>query len=94
MTPSVALSERADARAELLCNSGQWSHNGFAESFKGLPYRFGGENLARGFTSLESMHKALLASPAHKKNIQDNRFTNLGVGRGSCGIVVELFGGY
>lgn len=52
-----------------------------------------GENLARGVDTPENIHKALMNSPTHRKNILDQRFNHMGVG---CydRICVELFAGY
>ncbi len=51
-----------------------------------------GENLAKGMDTPENIHKALMASPTHRKNIKDRRFTRAGVG---CydNVCVELFAG-
>ena len=52
-----------------------------------------GENLAKGADTPENIHKALMASPTHRKNILDHRFNHIGVG---CygEICVELFAGF
>ena len=49
-----------------------------------------GENLAKGVDTPANIHKALMESPTHRKNIMDPRFNHLGVG---CydNICVELF---
>jgi len=51
------------------------------------------ENLAKGAETPEVIHKALMASPTHRKNILDRRFNRMGVG---CydEICVELFAGF
>jgi len=52
-----------------------------------------GENLSKGVDTPENIHKALMASPTHRKNILDPRFNHIGVG---CygEICVELFAGF
>ncbi|MHC1726163.1 MAG: CAP domain-containing protein [Syntrophobacteraceae bacterium] len=54
--------------------------------------RSAGENLAKGMDTPENIHKALMKSPTHRKNIVDRRFSRVGVG---CydHICVELFAG-
>lgn len=83
------LSERAEARAEYLCEIGQWSHDGFKESFDGFG-GYVGENLAKGFDSATSTHEALMASPTHRANILKAEYRQVGIGE-ACGITVELF---
>jgi hypothetical protein len=52
-----------------------------------------GENLSKGIDSAENIHRALMKSPTHRKNIMDRRFNRMGVGC-SSNICVELFAGY
>ncbi|GAA0623287.1 hypothetical protein GCM10009547_27920 [Sporichthya brevicatena] len=53
-----------------------------------------GENLANGFSSPESVFKAWMNSPSHRRNILDCKFKILGVGYvGSGGYWVQHFGG-
>jgi uncharacterized protein YkwD len=52
-----------------------------------------GENLAKGIDTPANIHKALMKSPKHRKNIKDRRFNHLGVGCYDY-ICVELFAGY
>lgn len=90
------LTERAEERAEFLCGNQQWSHDGWRDSFKDLPYKHYGENLARGFKNAKQTHKALMASPTHKANIVNKNYTKIGIGKEKCGkktIVVQLFAG-
>ena len=51
-----------------------------------------GENLAKGIDTPTNIHRALMDSPTHRKNILDPRFNRLGVG---CydNVCVELFMG-
>ncbi len=57
-----------------------------------FPCRSAGENLAKGMDTPENIHKALMKSPTHRKNIVDRRFSKVGVG---CydSICVQLFAG-
>jgi uncharacterized protein YkwD len=55
--------------------------------------RYAAENLAKGIDAPESIHRALMESPAHRENILDRRFKHIGVGC-SGDICVELFTGY
>lgn len=87
-----ALTARAEERADYLCESGQWSHQGWLEGFTGLPYHAKGENLAKGFRTLKGAHKALLKSPTHRANIVKPTYTHVGLAKGDCGVIVELFG--
>ena len=46
----------------------------------GINYRSAGENIAAGQTTAESVMKAWMNSPGHKKNILSPNFTHIGVG--------------
>jgi uncharacterized protein YkwD len=90
------LTHYAEKRADFLCKSGQWSHDGYGK-YPGTPYTWVGENLARGFATDTDANKALMASPSHRANLQDRRFTNIGIAEKDCNgktYIVELFGGY
>ena len=91
--PDVDLSSRAVERAESLCETKQWGHEGWLESFKGVPYKIAGENLARGFNSPNQAFKAWMNSPSHKANIVKPTYTHFGAGQGSCVVIVQLFKG-
>ena len=63
------------------------------------PYLFVGENLAMNFTSAESVHNALMQSPSHKKNILNEKYSDVGLAVVSgkidgknTNILVQLFG--
>ena len=63
------------------------------------PYLFVGENLAMNFTSAESVHNALMQSPSHKKNILNEKYSDIGLAVVSgkidgknTNILVQLFG--
>lgn len=87
-----ALQGRAQARAEALCATGQFSHDGYQVAFAGLGYRWQGENLAKGQRDAASTHAALMSSPGHRANILKREYGAVGVGH-ACDITVELFGG-
>lgn len=65
----------------------------------GYNYVYAGENLAVNFTESVDVHEAWLASPTHRKNILDQRFTEIGIataegfykGRKAT-FVVQMFG--
>ena len=46
----------------------------------GIDYGYAGENIAAGRTTAESVMKAWMNSPGHKKNILSPNFTHIGVG--------------
>lgn len=63
------------------------------------PYFYVGENLARDFTSVTIAHEALMASPSHKRNILNKKYTDVGIAvvSGTIGgeetrVLVQLFG--
>ncbi len=63
-------------------------------------YLFVGENLAMNFTSAQTAHKALMLSETHKKNILNNKYSDVGLavitgvinGR-KTNVLVQIFGG-
>lgn len=89
---STELTQRAQARAELLCERQQWSHNGWTDSFEGLSYQMAGENLAKGFQSDVDAFNGLMASPTHRENILRHEYKEVGIGQ-ACDIEVVLFRG-
>lgn len=58
-----------------------------------FPCAYAGENLVKGMNTPENIHKALMQSPTHRKNIMDPRFERVGV---ACYdyLCVELFAGF
>lgn len=52
-----------------------------------------GENLAKGMDTPENIHRALMSSATHRKNIMDPHFERIGVGCYDY-ICVELFAGF
>jgi len=49
----------------------------------GYDFSYAGENLATTFTTAKDQHDAWMASPKHRQNILDERFTNVGVAVGN-----------
>lgn len=68
-------------------------------SKRDYPYLYIGENLGMNFSSADSVHKALMESPSHKKNILNQQYNDVGIivkqgiidGK-ETNILVELFG--
>ena len=88
------LSQRAEIRAEQLCEGNQWSHEGWEEAYGQTDYRFHGENLAKGFNDLHAAHQALMQSPSHRENILNPNYQRFGIGYSEeCDIVVQFYGG-
>ena len=86
------LTGRAQQRAELLCASHQFSHDGYQRAFQGSPYGWTGENLAMGHHDPRAVHGQLMSSPGHRANILKPQYRAVGIGH-ACNITVELFGG-
>jgi len=106
LTENPLLSQAAKDKLQDMLVRNYWDHtspNGekawvFIDK-TGYSYTVAGENLARGFTSADSMVSAWMDSPTHKKNILDKDFseTGIAVGNGtingkSATIAVQLFG--
>lgn len=81
------LSQSAQQKAEHMLEHNYWNHNApdgttpwvFIEQ-AGIEYEAAGENLARGFYSVESMVEAWMGSPMHRANILNKSFTHVGIG--------------
>lgn len=64
----------------------------------GYRFEYAGENLAKNFITAKSQHQAWMDSPAHKRNILNNKFTNIGVAVGKkysgddIFVTVQVFG--
>src|SRR5436190_24163480 len=74
------LSARAQERAERMCASRSFSHDGYQAAFRGSPYRSMGENLAQGHQDPRAVHGQLMNSPGHRANILKPQFTSVGIG--------------
>ena len=46
----------------------------------GYRYRFAGENVARGTVTMQEIMEGLMNSPGHRKNILNEKYTEVGVG--------------
>lgn len=62
-------------------------------------YLFVGENLAMNFTSAQTAHKALMLSESHKKNILNNKYSDVGlavlvgvINEKKTNVLVQIFG--
>lgn len=101
-----ALIESAQLKADDMIEKGYFSHYTpegnppwfFIDENK-YSYEVAGENLAMNFTAANTVHKAFLASPSHKKNILDSRFEEVGfaIANGEIEgkqtqVLVEFFG--
>lgn len=106
LTINPVLVEAAQRKANDMATKGYFAHTspeGLTPWywFKDVNYNYiyAGENLAVNFTESVDVHKAWIASPTHKKNILDQRFTEVGIatadgfykGRKAT-FVVQMFG--
>lgn len=95
------LALKALIRAKQLVNKGYFDHEdpatgknpAWAIVRQCFPCSCAGENLAMGMGTAENVHKALMDSPTHRKNILDPRFSRIGI---ACYdyVCVELFAGF
>ncbi len=80
------LVEAAQAKADDMATRGYFSHNtpdgrepwNFIKS-AGYNYKYAGENLAIQFSDSIEVERAWISSELHRKNILDNRFTEIGI---------------
>ena len=82
----------AKARAEHLCQTGTFTHDGWVD-FIGFDYTSAGENLAKGFNTPQRAFTGLVNSPTHLENIMDD-WTHLGVYTEPCDgnpVSVQIF---
>jgi uncharacterized protein YkwD len=101
------LSTAAQKKAEDMVSAQYFSHIRPTDSYKWsdfideqkYDYRFAGENLAKGYTSVDMMVKAWMNSPSHKENILSADFAETGVGfafkpsdAGDVLYVAQMFG--
>ena len=87
LTVDARLSQSAFAKAgdmEARDYFGHWSPDGFGpEQFisdAGYPYAVAGENLAMGYASARDIIEAWSASSAHRRNLVDTNFADVGFG--------------
>jgi len=84
------LMKSAQAKADDLCKSGNWSHTdsqgrefySFIQA-TGYKYEHAGENLAKGYATQELAFKALINSPTHLENIVGD-YKEIGIGISDC----------
>lgn len=103
---SSLLKAAAQAKADDMAQKGYFAHFDTAGKAPwdwiqeaGYTYKYAGENLAVQFTDSEDVVRAWLNSPAHRQNLLDTRFTEVGIalstgmyeGRPTV-FVVQMFG--
>ncbi|MCL1876888.1 CAP domain-containing protein [Candidatus Saccharibacteria bacterium] len=79
------LARAAEEKAKDMLNKGYWSHDApdgttpwhWIES-SGYKYSYAGENLARGFTTVDGIMRAWLDSPSHRENVLNANYTEVG----------------
>jgi len=100
------LSASAMAKAENMISADYFAHEGPGGkmpwdwiSQREYPYIYVGENLGMNFSSADSVHRALMDSPSHKKNILNGRYNDIGIAvvRGvingkETNVLVQMFG--
>jgi len=105
LTANQILAQAALEKAQAILTSGQFQHNidekKFSEWIKEADYKYSyvGENLAIDFITSEGVLTAWLASSAHKKNILNSYYQEIGVavaqgnfdGQNTT-LVVQIFG--
>lgn len=106
LSESKTLDDAAKLKLNDMFSKNYWDHTGpngetawgFMEQ-SGYRYLLAGENLARGFSNSASAVEAWMDSPAHRANILNGRFREMGVaiGTGKMGgnlttVIVQLFG--
>ncbi len=100
LTWDRCLAGKAFLRAKDLVNRGYFdhedpvtgSHPAWALIKRCYPYRWAGENLVKGMDSPEHLHRALMNSPSHRKNLMNPHFNRVGI---ACYdyVCVQLFAG-
>jgi hypothetical protein len=81
------LSKAAQLKAEDMVTRGYFAHEGptgetpwFWLNKVGYSYVYAGENLAVNFFDSNDAYQAWLASPKHRENLLDKKFTEIGLG--------------
>jgi hypothetical protein len=81
------LAKAAQMKAEDMAKRGYFSHNGPLGETPwswldkvGYNYIYAGENLAVNFFDSADVHRAWMNSPAHRENLLDKKFTEVGIG--------------
>lgn len=88
---NTALANSAELKAQDMCAKGYWAHTapdgatGWTfMSQTGYNYIAAGENLAKDFSSDESVIAGWMASPGHQANILNTAYQDIGVGEAAC----------
>ena len=87
LTIDSRLTQSAQAKATDMASMGYFAH-GSPEGYRmghwingaGYTYSLAGENLAKGFTSIDRLMNAWVASPSHYQNLIEPKFVNIGIG--------------
>jgi uncharacterized protein YkwD len=77
------LTSKAEAWAQHMAATGQLAHSQLTAGLSSLPWTALAENVgvsAPTGDTLLSLHEAFAASPTHRRNLLDARFTHMGVG--------------
>ena len=77
------LSTKAEAWAQYMARTGRLAHSTLSAGLAGLPYKSLGENVgvaSGGKDPWLQIHNAFAASPAHRANLLNPKFTHMGVG--------------
>lgn len=87
LTHSSELSKVARAKSQDMANNNYFSHNSptYGDPFAmmgsfGIQYRTAGENIAKGYSSAESVVRGWMNSSGHRANILNPSFGKIGVG--------------
>lgn len=81
---SYTLEKSAQERADFICKSGDWSHDGWTDAVKRYTdYEKAGENLSRGYNQADAV-KAWIDSPTHEK-VMTGVYETVGFGYTDCG---------
>jgi uncharacterized protein YkwD len=106
LTLNSQLNKAAELKAADMAQNNYFAHNSPAGLTSwhwfdevGYNFRYAGENLAADFNSPREVVQAWMVSPSHRKNILDNKFTEIGLaivkgnynGHSSL-LVVQMFG--
>ena len=92
VTENPDLMRAAQARADQLFVTGNFSHEGVWETVKPIyHYAAAGENLANNFIVDEKAVVAWMKSPKHRENIINCQYREIGIGRRGP-YIVQLFG--
>ncbi len=82
----------ARLHAQDMCANNYFSHTSqdgrrFSDRMtaEGVTFRAGGENIARGQQTPQSVHNAWMNSPGHRRNILNDAYGRIGVGYVECG---------